>query len=57
MTGKVLEELFEEKDLGIIIDEDVKFHSNTAAVVNKANRLYTWLHKNCFTNLQECVQH
>jgi len=30
MAGKVLEEVSEEKYLGIILDKDLKFHSNTA---------------------------
>ena len=35
MDGNLVE-VSEEKDLGVIIDKD--FHSNTASVVNKANR-------------------
>ena len=42
--------LSEEKDLGVIIDKDLKFHSHTALVDNKANRLLGLL-KHCFINL------
>ena len=48
MAGKVLEEVSEEKDLAVILDKDLKFHSNTAAVVNKVNRLLGLI-QNCFT--------
>jgi len=37
--GNLLEEMSEEKDIGVIIDKDLKFHSHTALIVNKANRL------------------
>ena len=39
MDGNLLEEVSEEKDLGVIIDKQLKFHSHTALVVNKANRM------------------
>ena len=39
MADITLQEVFEEKDLGVIIDRDLKFHTQTAAVINKANRL------------------
>jgi len=42
-------EVSEEKDLGVIIDKDLKLHSHTALVVNKANRLLGLL-KHCFIN-------
>ena len=41
---------FEEKDLGVIIDKDLKFHVQTAAVINKANRLLGLI-KKCFVNI------
>ena len=34
-----LEEVHEEKDLGIIIDDTLKFHQQTACAVKKANQL------------------
>ena len=37
MNGKLLESITEEKDLGVLIDKDLKFHKQTAAAVKKAN--------------------
>ena len=50
MDGNLLKEVSEEKDLGIIIDKKLKFHSHTALVVNKANRMLG-LVRHCFVNL------
>jgi len=36
MAGNVLEEVSEERDLGVVIDGNFKFHSHSAAVLNKA---------------------
>jgi len=48
--GNLLEEVSEEKDLGVITDKDLKFHSRTALVANEANRLLGLL-KHYFVNL------
>ena len=37
MNGKVLEAITEEKDLGVLVDKELKFHKQAAAAVNKAN--------------------
>ena len=37
MNGKKLGKVVEEKDLGVIIDSELKFHKHTAAAVKKAN--------------------
>ena len=37
MNGKKLGKVDEEKDLGVIIDSELKFHKQTAAAVKKAN--------------------
>ena len=37
MKGKQLEYVNEEKDLGVLIDSELKFHKQTAAAVKKAN--------------------
>ena len=37
MGGKILERVKEEKDLGVLIDADLKFYKQTAAAVKKAN--------------------
>ena len=39
MDGNALEFIREEKDLGVTVDADLKFHSHTTRVVNKANRI------------------
>jgi len=39
MFGCTLEEVTEEKDLGIIIGNQLKFHAQTASVSNKSCRL------------------
>ena len=39
MDGQPLQVVSEHKDLGIIIDSNLKFHSQTTAVANKANRI------------------
>ena len=38
MDNKKLDNVSEEKDLGVLVDEDLKFHKQTAAAVKKANR-------------------
>ena len=37
MANQMLEESSEERDLGVIIDESLKFHRHKAASVKKAN--------------------
>ena len=39
MNGRELEQVNEEKDLGILIDNELKFHKHTAAVIKKANSI------------------
>ena len=39
MDGMDIVKVNEEKDLGVLIDCNLKFHSQCLAVVNKANRL------------------
>ena len=39
MNGRELEQVEEEKDLGIIKDKKLKFHAHTSAVIKKANRI------------------
>ena len=45
MAGHDLENVSQEKDLGVIIDEDLKFHKHTAAVVKKANNILSLINK------------
>ena len=37
MNGKQLEQVNDEKDLGVLIDDELKFHKHTAAAIKKAN--------------------
>ena len=37
MEGQQLGQLEEQKDLGVIVDDELKFHKQTAASVKKAN--------------------
>ena len=39
MNGRWLDELDSEKDLGVMIDSELKFHKQSAAAVKKANRM------------------
>ena len=50
MSGKGLEHIEEEKDLGVLIDEKLDFHRQAAAAVKKANRVLG-LVKRTFLNL------
>ena len=45
MDGHALEFIREEKDLGVTVDADLKFHSHTTRVVNKANRILGMIKK------------
>ena len=39
MNDHLLEQVTEEKDLGVIIDNELKFHKHTAATIKKANSI------------------
>ncbi len=38
MDGTTLESVTEEKDLGVLIDDELKFHKHVSAAVSKANQ-------------------
>ena len=50
--GDQLHSVKEHKDLGVLMDSDLKFHSHTSIVANKANQLLGLIMKS-FTNLNE----
>ena len=52
MEGKKLEQVTEEKDLGVLIDDELKFHKQTAAATKKANGVLGLLKKS-FTLLDK----
>ena len=39
MSNQDLEQVYEEKDLGVLIDAELKFHKQTSAAVKKANSI------------------
>ncbi|KAI8513794.1 hypothetical protein Bbelb_081180 [Branchiostoma belcheri] len=52
LGGQVLECTHVEKDLGVLVDNQLKFHENSAAAAKKANQVLG-LVKRCFSNLDE----
>ena len=52
MEGKKLEQVTEEKNLGILIDDELKFHKQIAATTKKANDVLGLLKKS-FTLLDK----
>ena len=44
MDGYILEQVENEKDLGVIIDNDLKFHAQTSASVKKS-KPNSWINK------------
>ena len=54
MNGSKLETVDEEKDLGVIVDSELKFHKHTAAAVKKANMKLGMIKKS-FANLDENI--
>ena len=62
MDGRTIKKTTEEKDLGIIIDQNLKFKSHIASSVKKANRklgfiyrTFTCLNKDMFLNLYKSL--
>ena len=45
MDNQELQQVREEKDLGVLIDEELKFHKQTAAAVKKANSILGLIRK------------
>ena len=45
MEGQQLGQLEEQKDLGVIVDDELKFHKQTAASVKKANAVFGLVRK------------
>ena len=52
MSGRSLEDVDEEKDLGVIVDKGLKFHRQAAAAIKKANSALGIIKKS-FTFLDE----
>ena len=49
MNGHILEDVTMQKDLGIIVDKELKFHEQTAAAVKKANQVLGIIKKTIYT--------
>ena len=54
MNGSKLEKVNEEKDLGVIVDSEIKFHKHAAAAVKKANMKLGMIRKS-FANLDKNI--
>ena len=54
MDGNQLGQVDQDKDLGVLIDRQLKFHAHTAAACNKANQILAVVRKS-FANLNEYV--
>ena len=61
LNNKPVQQVHEERDLGILFDDQLKFHANTAQVVSKANRILALINR-CFSSLDTrsmvcCIKH
>ena len=60
MANQMLEESSEERDLGVIIDESLKFHRHATVAVKKANTVLGIIKKKFYysghTNITVIVQ-
>ena len=54
MNDHILENVNEEKDLGVIIDNRLKFHTHTSAAIKKANSILGLI-KRSFVTLDEDI--
>ena len=45
MKGQQLEQVNDEKDLGVLIDGELKFHKHTAATIKKVNGILVIIRK------------
>jgi len=61
LNNKPVQQVHEERDFGILFDDQLKFHANTAQVVSKANRILALINR-CFSSLNIdqwlcCIKH
>jgi hypothetical protein len=52
MDGSILDKVKEEKDLGVIMDDQLKFHTHVSAAVSKANQILGIINRT-FVSLDE----
>ena len=55
MNGCTLEVTTQERDLGVIIDNELKFHVHTAAAVKKANQVLCIIKRSYCTRNADCL--
>ena len=55
MNGHILENVGSQKDLGIIVDRELKFHKQTAAAVKKANQVLGLINKTINTKNEKTI--
>ena len=55
MNGHVLEQVEYEKDLGIIIDNELKFHVQSSAPVKKANQILGLIKRTIATKNEKTI--
>ena len=55
MNGHFLEQVDDEKDLGIIIDKELKFHKQTSAAVKKGNKMLGLIKKTITTKNENTI--
>lgn len=55
MNGHILEDVSMQKDLGIIVDKELKFHEQTAAAVKKANQVLGIIKKTIYTKSKNTI--
>ena len=47
LNGHILETSSQEKDLGVIVDNELKFHVHTASAIKKANQMLGVIKRSC----------
>ena len=52
IDGQLLDKITEHKDLGVVFDKVLKFHSHVSTIAFQANRILGMI-KKCFTALQQ----
>jgi len=55
MSGSKLESVNEEKDLGIIVSDDLKWEKHCSAAVSKANRILGMITRNFIDRSKEVI--
>ena len=55
MNGHILEDVTSQKDLGIVVDSELKFHKQTAAAVKKANQVLGIIKKTIHTKNEKTI--